>query len=181
MDDLRSTKSDSLLKDPRSAMRLPVCPPPEFSGETVDYIPWKRIWKATMGTSYMDEVQLMQLKLSIPARTTDLIGLSDIRSMADFWKYMDKEYLDFHALSKAAISDIKNLDRTDSRFLQMMKVKLSNHSKNLDIHRMGYRITSDEMVREHWLPLLTESAKEDLLKNPVRKSPLWPEFEAFLE
>ena len=94
---------------------------------------------------------------------------------------MDKEYLDFHALSKAAISDIKNLDRTDSSFLQMMKVKLSNHSKNLDIHRMGYRITSDEMVREHLLPLLTESAKEDWLKNPVRESPLWPEFEAFLE
>ena len=79
MDDLRSTKSDSLLKDPRSAMKLPTCPPPKFSGETVDYIPWKRIWKVTMGTSYMEEVQLMQLKLSIPARTTDLIGLSDIR------------------------------------------------------------------------------------------------------
>ena len=105
MDDLRSTKSDSLLKDPRSAMKLPTCPPPKFSGETVDYIPWKRIWKVTMGTSYMEEVQLMQLKLSIPARTTDLIGLSDIRSMEDFWKYMDEEYLDFHALSKAAISD----------------------------------------------------------------------------
>ena len=73
MDDL-----DSLLKDPRSAMRLPVCPPPKFSRETVDYIPWKRFWKVTMGTSYMEEVQLMQLKLSIPARTADLIGLSDM-------------------------------------------------------------------------------------------------------
>ena len=28
MDDLRSTKSDSLLKDPRSAMKLPTCLPP---------------------------------------------------------------------------------------------------------------------------------------------------------
>ena len=103
-----------------------------------------------MGASYMEEVQLMQLKRSIPSRTSDLIGLNDIRSTGDFWNNMDEEYLDTHALSKSAISDIKNLDRTDSRFLQMMKVKLSNHSKNLDIHRMGYRITSDEMVREHW-------------------------------
>ena len=70
IDDLRSTKSDSLLKDPRSAMKLPTCSPLKFSGETVDYIPWKRMCKVTLGTSYMEEVQLMQLKLSIPARTT---------------------------------------------------------------------------------------------------------------
>ena len=62
-----------------------------------------------------------------------------------------------------------------------MKTKLTNHSKNLDIYKMGHRITSDEMVREHWLPLLTERAKEDWLKNPIRESPLWPKFEEFLE
>ena len=163
--DMISTKSVSLVKDPRSAMRLPTCSPPTFSGEIIDYIPCIRIWKATMGASYMEEVQLMQLKQSIPSRTSDLIGLNDIRSMGDFWKNMDEEYLDTHALSKSAITDIKSLDRSDSRFLQIMKVKLTNHSKNLDIYKMGHRITSDEMVREHWLPLLTERAKEDWLKN----------------
>ena len=43
IDDLRSTKADSLLKDPRSAMKLPTCSPLKLSGETVDCIPWKRI------------------------------------------------------------------------------------------------------------------------------------------
>ena len=50
----------------------------------------------------------------------------------------------------------------------MMKVKLTTHRKNLEINNMGHRITSDEMVREHWLPLLTEMAKEDWLKTPNR-------------
>ena len=109
--------------DPKSAMRLPTCPPPKFSGANVDYIPWKRTWEVTMGKSYMEEVQLMQLKLSIRARTSNLIGLSDIRKMTDLWSHMDKEYLDYNALSRSAIADVKSLDRKDSRFLQMMKAK----------------------------------------------------------
>jgi hypothetical protein len=136
MEDMRSNESDNLVKDPKSALRLPVCHPPIFSGKTVDFIPSKRNWKATMGVSYPEEVQLVQMKLSIPERLTVLIGLSDIRSMADFYKYMDDEHFDPYALCQEAISDIKNLDRTVSRFIQMMKVKLSNHSKNLDIYGM---------------------------------------------
>jgi hypothetical protein len=159
LDNMRSTKSGKPITDPKSAMRLPTCPPPMFTRANVDYIPWKRTWEVTMGKSYMEEVQLMQLKLSIPARTSNLIGLSGIRTMADLWNHMDKEYLDYNALSWA-IADIKNLDRKDSRFLQMMKVKLTTHRKNLEINNMGHCITSDEMVREHWLPLLTEMAKE---------------------
>ena len=62
------------------------------------------------------EVQLMQLKLSIPAGTSNLIGLSDISTMADFWNHMDKEYLDYNALSRSAIADIKNLDRKADSF-----------------------------------------------------------------
>jgi hypothetical protein len=129
----------------------------------------------------MEEVQLMHLKLIIPARTSDLIGLTDLRSMKDFWRHMDEEYLDYHALSRSAIADVKSLDRKDSRFLQMMQVKLNNHKKNLDTNNMGHRITSDEMVNEHWVPLFTEMAKEDWIKRPKRDSPLWPHFEAFLE
>jgi hypothetical protein len=178
---MRSTKSGNPITDPKSAMRLPTCPPPKFSGANVDYIPWKRTWEVTMGKSYMEEVQLMQLKSSIPARTSDLIGLTDLRSMMDFWRHMDEEYLDYHALSRSAIADVKSLDRKDSRFLQMMQVKLNNHRKNLDTNNMGHRITSDEMVNEHWVPLLTEMAKEDWIKRPMREPPLWPHFEAFLE
>ena len=54
---------------------------------------------ATMGKSYVEEVQLMQLKASIPARTNNLIGLVDIRTMADFWETMDNEYLDYNQLA----------------------------------------------------------------------------------
>jgi hypothetical protein len=65
----------------------------------------------------------MQLKLSSPARTSNLIGLLDIRSMPDFWSHMDKEYLDYNALSRSTIADI---------------------------NKMGNRIPSDKMVRKHW-------------------------------
>ena len=93
---MRSTKSGNPITDPKSAMRLPTCPPPKFSGANADYIPWKRTWEVATGKSYMEEVQL---KLSIPARTSNLIGLSRIRTMVDFWSHMDKEYLYYNALS----------------------------------------------------------------------------------
>ena len=76
-----------------------------------------------MGHGYNEAVQLMQLKISIPPRTAELIGLSEIRRMTDFWSLMDNEYLDYNALSRSAVADVKSLDRKDPRFLQMMQVK----------------------------------------------------------
>ena len=65
------------------------------------------------------------MKLSIPASTSNLIGLSEIKTMVDFWSNMDKEYLDYS--DRPAIADTKNQEN----------------------HNMGHHITSDEMVREH--------------------------------
>ena len=95
----------------------------------------------------------MQLKRNIPQRTADLIGLVDIREVKEFLKLMDQEFLDYNALSRTAIEDIKSLPRKDPRFLQMLKVRLTTHSKNLEKSGMGYRIMSDDMVREEWIPL----------------------------
>ena len=169
------------VTDNKAALRLPTCPPPKFDGLNLNYLNWKRLWTTTMGEGYKEEVQLMQLKTAIPNRTADLIGLSEIRTMENFWKLMDREYLDYNALSRTAIQDVKNLNRKDPRFLQMMKVKLETHSANLELSGMGYRITSDDMVRESWIPLLTEMAREDWLKTPGREAPLWPHFLQFLE
>ena len=105
-----------------------------------------------MGQGYKEAVQLMQLKSSVPTRTANLIGLSEIRTMKDFWWLMDGEYLDYNVLAKSAVPDIKSLDRKDPRFLHKMKVKLKTHNTNLEENKMGNRITSDEMVREHWIP-----------------------------
>ena len=178
---VKNPQTQGLHKDSKSALRLPTCPPVKFSGDVVDYLPWKRQWQATMGKSYVEEVQLMQLKASIPERTSNLIGLVDIRSMDDFWSLMDGEYLDYNQLSRGAIAQIKNLDKKDPRFLQMMMVMLTTHRKNLELSGMGHRITSDEMVREEWLPMLTYNAKEDWLKIPSKSPPLWPHFEMFLQ
>ena len=155
--------------------------PGKFTGSIVDYLPWKRQWKATMGKSYVEEVQLLQMKTSIPGRTANLIGLVDIRSMKGFWEAMDEEYLDYNQLNRGAINDIKSLDRKDPRFLQMMLKKLQSHKENLDLSSMGHRVTSDEMIREEWLPIMPENAKEDWLKVALDPTPLWPQFEAFLE
>ena len=70
--------SSTTVTDPKAAMRLPTCPPPKYNGVNLDYIPWKRLWAVTMGKGYMEEVQLMQLKISIPTRIANLIGLSEI-------------------------------------------------------------------------------------------------------
>ena len=63
----------------------------------------------------------------------------------------------------------------------MMLTKLTMYKKNLEQSKMSHRVTSDDMIREHWLPMLPLMAKEDWLKTPMRNPPLWPHFEAFLE
>jgi hypothetical protein len=112
-DNLRSTKSGN------PQMRL-LTDPKKFSGAVAEYIQWKRTWQEEKEDSYTEESQLKQLKLSIPARTSNLMGLSEIRTVADFWSLIDRKY--YSALSKSAvafaIADVKSLDREDSGFLQ---------------------------------------------------------------
>jgi hypothetical protein len=78
--------------------------------------------------------------------------------------------------TSGAITDIKSLEREDNRFLQMMHVRLNSHRKNLDTNKMGHHITSEEMVNKHWVPLLTDRAKEDWIK-----APLWTHFNRLME
>ena len=165
---------------PKTAMKLPTTSPPKFAGEALNYLPWKKLWLETMGIGYPDATQLMQLKTSIDPRTADLVGLINITSMQDFWSLMDEEFLNYNALARYAIKDIKSLDREDPRFLQIMKMRITTHHNNLKVQNMEHRITSDEMIMENWLPMMTEMAREDWLKIPNRKSPLWPQFEQFL-
>ena len=40
---------------------------------------------------------------------------------------MDEEFLDYNAISRYAITDIKLLDIEDPRFLQMMKMRINTH------------------------------------------------------
>ena len=80
-----------------------------------------------MGEVYKEEVQLMQLKTAIPTRTADLIGLSEIRTMESFWKLMDREYLDYNALSRTAIQDVKSLNRKDQHKPRIIRIGLQDH------------------------------------------------------
>jgi hypothetical protein len=58
-----------------------------------------------------------------------------------------------------------------------MHVKLNSHRKNLDTNEKGHHITRNKMVNEHWVPLLTDKAKEDWIKTPKREMPLRPQLE----
>ena len=115
------------------------------------------------------------------------MDLSEVRSVADFWSLMDRKF--YNALSREAVAvtveDIKNLNREDNGFLQEMKRKLNSHKQHMDMNNMGHQITSDEMVKKHWVPLLTEKAKEAWDKvenyNVIRSPPLWPTFLELLE
>jgi hypothetical protein len=75
---------------------------------------------------------------------------------------MNRKY--YNASSKSAvafaIADVKSLNREDKGFLQEMKRKLNSHRKYMDMNKMGHHITSDEMVKKHWVPLLTEKVEE---------------------
>ena len=46
---------------------------------------------------------------------------------------------------------------------------------------MKDRMTGDKMLLENWLPMLSNTAREDWLKTKNRDPPLWPEFEQFLQ
>jgi hypothetical protein len=101
------------------------------------------------------------LKLSIPEKTSNLMGLTEVKSVKGFWNVMNKKC--YNALGKAsvefAIADVKSLDKADKGFLQEMRRKLNTHRRHMDKINLGHFITNDDMVKKHWVPLLTEPAR----------------------
>jgi len=100
---------------PKAYLKLPQSKPPVFSGAPLDYLPWRRLWKDTMGEGFSDPVQLAQLRDSLDKRAADIVGLPTIRSMAVFWSLMDEEYLDYTHFARLAIADIQSTSRTWSK------------------------------------------------------------------
>jgi hypothetical protein len=66
-----------------------------------------------------------------------------------------------------------------------MRRRINTHKRQMDKSNMGNHITSDDMVKKHWVPLLTEQVREawDSVENynVIRSPPLWPQFETLLE
>ena len=166
---------------PKTHLKLPQSKPPIFSGELLDYLPWRRLWKETMGEGFTDPVQLAQLKESLNKRAAEIVGLSAIRTMDNFWALMDDEYVNYNELARLAIADIKSVDRKDTRYIQIVKNKLLTYKTDLEQVGLAYRITSDEMVHEHWLPLLnTETRERWIQEEEGAPGPQWGKFEAFI-
>ena len=167
----------------KSHIKLPSTKPPAFSGEMLDYLPWRRHWQDTMGAGCKDPVQLVALKEALPRRTASIIGLQSIRSMDTFWQMMDEEYVDFKELARRAIEEVKALDKADSRFLQIFKNKLIMHASDLKLVKLQDRISGDNMVEESWVPMLPSEARDDWLRdNAIRRGrTLWEAFIVFLD
>jgi hypothetical protein len=109
------------------------------------------------------------------------MGQEEIKTIKGFWNLFDSQY--YNALAKSsvefAIEDIKSINREDRGFLQEMR------KRQMDKNNMGHHITRDDMVKKHWVPLLTEQAREawDSVENykVMRLPPLWPQLETLLE
>ena len=61
-----------------------------------------------------------------------------------------------------------------------MRRRINTHKRHMEKSNMGHHITSDDMVKKHWVPLLTEQAREawDSVENynVIRSPTLWPQF-----
>jgi hypothetical protein len=57
-----------------------------------------------------------------------------------------------------------------------MRRRLNTHTKHMDKSNLGHHINNGDMVKKHWLPLLTEQAREtwDSVENynVIRSPPL---------
>ena len=137
----------------------------------IDYLPWRRLWKETMGEGFADAVQLVEMKNSLPKRSAQIIGLQNIRSMANFWALMDDEFVNYKELAKKAIEDIKQVDTTDTRFLQLFKNKLDSRVGDLQQVDLAHRITADEMIEDYWLPMLLATTVERWLQDRNQRQP----------
>ena len=165
----------------KSHLKLPTTKPPYFSGELLAYLPWRRLWKETMGKGYPDPVQLAQLKESLSARVQEIIPLATLHTMDDFWALMDDEYVNFHELARLAVQDIKAVSRKDTRYIQIIRNKLLTYKVDLQQVDLQHRVTSDVMITEHWLPLLPHEIRERWIQdNTLDAGPLWPRFEQFI-
>ena len=165
----------------KSHLKLPTTKPPYFNGELLHYLPWRRLWRETMGKGYPGAVQLAQLKESLATRVQEIIPLATLRTMTDFWALMDDEYVNFHELARKAVHDIKSVNRKDTRYIQIIRNKLLTYKVDLEQVQLQHRVTSDVMITEHWLPLLPPEIRERWIQdNTLEGGPLWPVFEQFI-
>jgi hypothetical protein len=129
MDKMRSTKSGNPTTTQNTQMRLPT----EVQWSNCGLHTMEKNLAGNNGKIILGRgaTHTVELKPSIPARTSNLIGLSDIRTIPDFWSLVDKEYKDYNAAIRTSITfaivDVKILDRQDIRFLQLIKAKLASH------------------------------------------------------
>jgi hypothetical protein len=124
-----------------------------------EYVQWRREGKGfrRIRGSTTQPVEALNIR-----KNSNLMGLTKLKSVKGFWNVMDKKY--YNALGKAsvefAIADVKSLDRADKGFLQEIRRKLNTHRRHMDKSNMGHHITNYDMVKKHWVPLLTEPARE---------------------
>jgi hypothetical protein len=71
-----------------------------------------------------------------------------------YYNTLAKTYFEF------AIEDVKNLDREDRGFLQEMRRRINTQKRHMDKSNLGHHITSNDMVKKHWVPLLIEQVRE---------------------
>ena len=110
------------------------------------------------GLRVSEKVQLNQLKKkTFPGKNSNQMGLDDVKTIKGFWNVFDNKY--YNALAKTsvefAIEDVKSLDRENRGFLQEMRRRINTHKKHMDKSNMEHHITSNDIVKKHWVPLLT--------------------------
>ena len=92
-------------KDVR-ALRLPKQEFPKFSGQLRDYPTFKDDWKQQIGSALPDDEQIIEVRKCVPASAKS--DVSNINTMADFWRFMDDEYGKITEISCDRISYLQN-------------------------------------------------------------------------
>jgi hypothetical protein len=96
LDNPRSTESGE------AQTRLLPAQPQMYSGAVADYVQWRRSWQERgRDSEESEEVQLKQLKMTIPEKTSNQMGLAEEKTIKGFWIVFDKNY--YNALAKASV------------------------------------------------------------------------------
>ena len=102
---------------------------PTFSGRTIDYLEFKRVWQKVAGVCWEDSNQVEQIKFKVDSETKSFISCCS--TMAEVWHLLDTELAQKQEVMNGVdeeLSKLLNLNCTVPEYI----VELRNHLPNLE-------------------------------------------------
>ena len=163
-------------------MKMAAMPVPRFSGKTVDYPEWKKLFRDCVESQYEESATVMTLRTQgLPDSLVNMVPrCTDLKSV---WEKLDKKFLDPARVWKGVKSDLLSLDRRKlgkTRYMVDLVNKLMDAEVLLETVGMVHWLRQEDKIPEYEDFLNQDELLEWVRLKPKLTGTPWENFKNFL-